>query len=160
MREWKWILIAITLILPSWIQARVLQEVPPIAQQIADKTQQAIQNYKEDKVPDGATLLCDVILMTRPRTSWPEGFTGAIDSARNTFQKGQFSEGVGHIKQAIKILKPEYPTSPEEGDGSLADIAKLILNKIETAIEKFKAGDADQAVLLILESLALLSPAR
>ena len=158
MKKWILILAAMFLILPLGIQTRDLQDVPPVAQQIANKTQLAIQNYKEDKLLEGATLLCDVVLMTRPLNSWPEGFAGAIDSARSTFQKGQFSEGVGHVKRAIKIFKPDYSSSPEEGGGSLAPIAQLILNKIESAIENFKTDDADQAVLLILESLALLSP--
>ena len=148
------------LILPFLVQARVLQDVPPIAQQIADKIQTAIRNYKEDRVPEGATLLCDVVLMTRPRTSWPEGFAGAVDSARDSFQKAALSEGVGHVKRAIRIFKPDYSVSSGQGGGSIGAIAQLILNKIEAAIENFKAGDADQAVLLIMESLALLSPSR
>jgi hypothetical protein len=159
MKKWIPILLGMVLFLPSRIQTRVLQDIPPLAQQISEKMQLAIQNYKEDKVPEGATLLCDVVLMTRPRTSWPEGFVGAVDSAKKTFQKGQFSEGIGYIKQAITIFRPEYPTFAEEGSRSPANIAKLILNKIESAIENLKAGDADQAVILILESLTLLSPA-
>jgi hypothetical protein len=154
------IIIGVVLILPLWFQARVLQDIPPLAQQIAEKMQLAIQNYKEDKVPEGATLLCDVVLMTRPRTSWPEGYAEAIDSAKDSFQKAAFSEGVGHIKRAIKIFKTDYSDSSDKDSGSIGAIAQLILNKIETAIETFKSGNTDQAVLLILESLVLLSPAR
>ena len=158
MKKWILILAAMLLILPFGIETRDLQDVPPVAQQIAGKIQLAIQNYKEDKVPEGATLLCDVILMTRPRTLWPEGFAETVDSAKSMFRKGQFSEGVADIKQAIKIFQPEQSTSSGEGDGQVANLARVILNKIESALEKFKAGEADRAVLLILESLALLAP--
>ena len=159
MRKWNVLLVVGILVLPFWVQAHVFQDVPPVAQQISEKIQLAIQNYKEDKIPEGAILLCDVVLSTRPRTSWPDGFAETIDSARNIFQKGQLAEGIGHIKRAIEIFKPDHETSSEKGDGSMAAITQLVLNKIESAVENFKSGDADLAVLLILESLTLLSPA-
>lgn len=148
----------IALILSISCQGQPHEEVPPVAQQIAEKIQQAVQSYKEDKVIEGAALLCDVVLMTRPRTSWPEGFAEAVDSAKGNFQTTNFSEGVGFIEKAIKIFKPDYLTSSSEDTGQVASIAQVILNKIEYAVENFKAGNADQAVLLILESLTLLAP--
>ena len=158
MKKWNLILIAIFLILPFGIQTRDVQDIPPVAQQIAEKIQLSIQNYKENMVPEGAALLCDAVLMTRPRDSWPEGFAEAIDSAKIRFSKGEFTEGAGNIRQAIKIFKPEQsPSSPEE-DGQIGNLAQSILNKIESAVENFKIGEADKAVLLILESLTLLAP--
>ena len=160
MNKWIVFLASGVLILPLCLPARNLQEVPALAQQILDMTQKAIQNYKEDNVTEGATLLCDVVLMTRPRDSWPEGFFGALGSARESFRNAAFPEGVSHIKRAINIHKPDHMDMSAVTSGSKAAIAQLILTKIESAIENFKTGDADSAVLLILESLALLNPAR
>lgn len=160
MNKWIVLLALGILTLPLWMQARELQEVPALAQQILDMTQRAIQNFKDDNVSEGATLLCDVVLMTRPRESWPEGFSGAMDSARNSFRNADFPEGVSHIKKAIKIHNSDYAETSGETDGSMAAIGRLILKKIEAAIENFKEGDTDSAVLSILESLALLSPDR
>ena len=159
MRKSKALLLSVGLILPLWIQARNFQDVPPLAQMIAENLQAAIQNYKDDQVPEGAMLLCDVILMTRPEASWPEGFTDAVDSAKDFFERAAFSEGAGYIKRAMKIFNPDYSEPSDQSGGSMAAIGRLILNKINTAIENFKAGDADQGVLSILESLALLGPA-
>lgn len=159
MRKWNLVFLTAGLILTSWAQARIGQDVPPVAQQVAEKIQTAIQNYKDGKIPEGAASLCDVVLKTRPASSWPGGFEAAMGSARGMFLKGQFSEGVGFVRQAIKLFKPDYEEAPAEGSGSTAGLAQLALNKIESALENFKTGNADQAVLLILESLTLLGPA-
>jgi hypothetical protein len=158
MKKWIGIPLMMALLIPISSQGQPQEEVPPLAQQIAENIQQAVQSYKNDEVVKGATILCDVVLMTRPSSAWPEGFTEALDSAKDSFQKTNFSEGVASIKKAIKIFKPDYLTSSEESTGQLANIAQIILNKIESAVENFKVGNADQAVLLILESLTLLSP--
>ena len=158
MKKWIWLPLIMALILSISCQEQPQEEAPLVAKQIAEKIQQAVQSYKDDKVIEGAALLCDVILMTRPRTSWPEGFVEAVDSAKGSFQKTNFSEGVGFIEKAIKIFKPDYLTSSGEDTGQVANVAQVALSKIESAVENFKAGNADQAVLLILESLTLLVP--
>ena len=158
MKKWILIPLVVTLILPLCTQGLITQEVPPVVQEIANKIQQAVQSYRDDKVIEGATLLCDVVLMTRPRSSWPEGFAEAVDSAKDSFQKANFPEGVGHVKKAITIFKPGK-TSPSSKDaGQLGSVAQAIMNTIRSAVENFQAGNADLGVLQILESLALLAP--
>ena len=154
-RIWMLIMMPLVLVISSLGQP---QELPPLAQQICEKTQQAILYYKENNVIKGAALLCDVVLMVRPRTSWPDGFTEAVETAKGSFLKANFSNGVGSIKKAIIIFKPDYSRPSYDKTGQVANIAQLTLEKIKSALEKFKAGNADQAVLLILESLILLSP--
>ena len=158
MKKWIWIPLLMVLILLQSTMGQSQEKIPPVAQQIAEKIQMAIQSYKVDKVVEGATLLCDIILMTRPYTSWPQGFLEAIDFARGSFQETNFSEGVGSIKKAIEIFEPDSTPSSGDAEGPVGNISKVILNKLETAIENFKVGNVDQAVLLILESLALLTP--
>jgi len=146
------------LVLVISIQGRTQKEIPPLGQRIAENTQQAVLNYKDSNVIEGAARLCDVVLMVRPRTSWPDGFTKAIETAKDSFLKADFSKGVGSIKRAIMIFRPDYSTLSSEKIGHVTNIAQLTLDKIKSANENFKAGNADQAVLLILESLILLSP--
>ena len=160
MKRWILIIVVMVFILPFCLLACNSQDVPPVAQQIAEKIELAIQNYKENRVPEGAILLCDVVLMTRPLDSWPEGFAGEMDSAKSSFQKADFSDGVGHVTQAIKIFSPDSSLLAQGESGVPGPLAQIILNKLETSIENFKAGDADQAVMKILESLSLLSPIR
>ena len=146
------------LVLVISTQGRTQEEIPPLGQRIAENIQQAVLNYKDNNVIEGAALLCDVVLMVRPRTSWPDCFTEAIEMAKDSFLKADFSQGVGSIKEAIMIFKPDYSTPSSEKTAQAANIAQLTLDKIKSANENFKAGNADIAVLLILESLILLSP--
>jgi len=50
MKKWIWIPLIMALILSISCQGQSQEEVPPVAQQIAEKNQQAVQSYKDDKV--------------------------------------------------------------------------------------------------------------
>ncbi|NQT80625.1 MAG: hypothetical protein HQ555_09590 [Candidatus Aminicenantes bacterium] len=158
MKRWIWISLVISLILPLCGQDQRKEEIPPLAQEIANKISLALQKFEKGRATEGVPLLLDVILLTRPRSSWPDGFAGAIESAKDSFQNANYSEGTGYVKQAMGLFEPDKPRHIERNNGQISNIADTILNKIQSALEGFKTGNADQAVILILESLALLGP--
>jgi len=185
MKKWIWISIFILLIFLLFCQKQTREEraslekpqdtekIASIAQEVETKTSLAISNFAEGKVDEGANLLLDAILLTRPSGSWPDNFENSILTAKKQFQEGNIQKGVGLISDALQLIKPatdmpkekteEEPKDVEQiqtkdEPSQIAPIAKLIRDKISAARGEFKDGNADKGVILILESLLLISP--
>ena len=185
MKKWIWISIFILLIFLLFCQKQTREEraslekpkepekISSVAQEVENKTSSAISSLTEGKVDEGANLLLDAILLTRPSGSWPENFENSILEAKKQFQEGNIQKGVGLISDALQLMKsttdmPKEKTEEEPKDveqiqtkdepSQIAPIAKLIRDKISAARGEFKDGNADKGVILILESLLLISP--
>lgn len=158
MKKWIWIPVVISLILPMCSQKQATEEIPPVAEEMANKISLAIKNFEEGSVSEGAPQLLDVVLLTRPRSSWPDGFADAVESAKSSFKENNFSEGIDSVKKALKLFNPDMTEQTGETEGRITNLAEILRNKIQSATEKLKEGEADQAVILILESLLLLGP--
>lgn len=146
------------------------EKISSIAQEVENKTSLAISNFAEGKVDEGANLLLDVILLTRPSGSWPDNFENSILAAKEQFQEGKIQKGVELISDSLQLIKPATDIPKEKAKkepkdveqvqkkDEIAPVAKLIRDKILAAREEFKEGNADKGVILILEALQLFSP--
>ena len=135
------------------------EDIPSLAQIISEKMTTAVENFKEGKASEGALLLLDVVKLTRPESAWPEGFIDRIDTAEQAFKDNDFVCAVSEVKRALDLVIPEYPPiAPSDDEDQVSNLAKAILSKIQSAGAFFKMGNADRAVILILEALLLLGP--
>lgn len=149
------------------------EKISSIAKEVENKTSSAISNLAEGKVDEGANLLLDAILLTRPRGSWPGNFENSILTAKEQFQEGKIQKGVELISDALQLMKSTTDISLEKAKkdpkdaekvqkkdepARIAPIAEIMRDKILAAREEFKEGNADKGIILILEALQLLSP--
>ena len=185
MKKWMWISIFILIIFLLFCQKQTREEqaslekpqdaekIASIAQEVDNKTSLAISNFAEGKVGEGANLMLDAILLTRPSGSWPDNFENSILAAKEQFQEGNIQKGVELISDALQLMKPstDIPVEkakkePEDVEkvqekdepSRIAPIAGIMRDKILAAREQFKEGNADKGVILILEALQLFSP--
>jgi hypothetical protein len=185
MKKWIWISIFILLFFLLFCQKQTKEEpaslekprepekISSIAEEVENKTSSAISSLTEGKVDEGANLLLDAVLLTRPSGSWPDNFENSILEAKEQFQEGNIQKGVELVADALQLMKsatdiPKEKTEEESKDveqvqtidepSQIAPIAKLIRDKISAAREEFKDGNADKGVILILEALQLFSP--
>jgi hypothetical protein len=185
MKKWIWISIFILLIFLLFCQKQTKEEpanpekpqnvekIAPIAQEIDKKASLAISNLAEGKVDEGASLLLDAVLLSRPSGSWPGHFENSILKAKEQFKEGNIQKGVVFISDALQLMKPSIDMPKEKTEEEFKDaekmqkrdepsqtapIAKLIRDKISAAREEFKDGNADKGIILILEALQLFSP--
>lgn len=149
------------------------EKISSIAQEVENKTSSAISSLAEGKVDEGANLLLDAILLTKPSGSWPDNFENSILTAKKQFQEGNIQKGVELIADALQLMKSTTDISLEKAKkdpkdaekvqkkdepARIAPIAEIMRDKILAACEEFKEGNADKGVILILEALQLFSP--
>lgn len=185
MKKWIWITIFILIIFLLFCQKQAREEqaslekaqdaekIASIAQEVDNKTSLAISNFEEGKVDEGANLLLDAILLTRPGGSWPGNFENSILTAKEQFQEGNIQKGVELISDALQLIRPATDIPIEKAKkepkdvervqkkdepAHIAPIAEIMRDKILAAREEFKEGNADKGVILILEALQLFSP--
>jgi hypothetical protein len=182
MKKWMWISIFILIIFLLFCQKQTREEqaslekpqgaekISSIAQEVENKTSSAISSLAEGKVDEGANLLLDAILLTRPSGSWPDNFENSILTAKEQFQEGKIQKGVELISDALQLMKSTTNISLEKAKkdaekvqkkdepARIAPIAEIMRDKILAACEEFKEGNADKGVILILEALQLFSP--
>lgn len=185
MKKWMWISIFILIISLLFCQKQTREEqaslekpqdaekMSSIAQEVENKTSSAISSLAEGKVDEGANLLLDAILLTKPSGSWPGNFENSILAAKEQFQEGKIQKGVELISDALQVMKsttdmpkekvnqdPKDAEKVQKKDESarIAPIAEIMRDKILAAREQFKEGNADKGVILILEALQLFSP--
>ena len=185
MKKWIWIAIFVLIIFLLFCQKQTKEEqaglekpqdtekVASIAEEVENKTSLAISNFAEGKVDEGANLLLDAILLTRPSGSWPGNFENSILTAKERFQEGNIQKGVELISDALQLIKPATDIPVEKAKkgpkdveqvqkkdepARIAPIAEIMRDKILAAREEFKEGNADKGVILILEALQLFSP--
>lgn len=182
MKKWMWISIFILLIFLLFCQKQNQEQpasienpqepekISSIAQEIENNIQSAISSLAEGKVDEGANLLLDAVLLTRPSGSWPDNFENSIQEAKEQFQDMNIQKGVELISDALQLMKPAPETTKEKAKEETkeikqvqkrdkpAPVAQLIRDKILRARKEFKEGNADKGVILLLESLLLFSP--
>jgi len=180
MKSWIWIAVLILVIILFSCQRKqepVSVEKPqeegkifPVAQEVENKISSAVANLEEGKVVEGAQLLLNAILLTKPDEYMPEGFESKIIMAKDQFHSRNMSDALGSISEALLIIKPpsdvktrkdkEEPREAEQVQKRemAAPVAELVRSKILAAHEQFKEGNADQGVVLILEALLLFGP--
>jgi hypothetical protein len=144
------------------------EQIAPIAQEVANNLDSAIKAFQAGNAAEGAAKLLNASLLVKPSESWPEGFESAVSQAKEKFQAGQFSAGVGLVSDALALIRPPVEAKQEKEEAAGADIepqereptpvAEAVRNKILAAGEEFKKGNGDAGVILLLEALELLAP--
>jgi hypothetical protein len=144
------------------------EQKAPIAQEVANNLDFAIKEFHAGNAADGAAKLLDTVFLVKPRESWPEGFETALSQAKEKFQAGEFSAGVGLVSDALVLIRQPVEAEEEKGEAAGEDIepqekepspvAEAVRNKILAAGEEFKEGNGDKGVILLLEALELLGP--
>lgn len=178
MKKWLWIPILIVLIILLSCQKKQepvsvekpedTEKIYPVAQEVDNKISSAVTNLAEGKVAEGAQLLLDAVLLTKPSEHMPEGFEEKILMAKDQFQSGDMGNALESISDALQLIKLPAELEAEKKEPKEAEqvpeseevppIAELIRDKILAAREQFKEGKADKGVVLILESLLLFGP--
>ena len=178
MKSWIWIAILILVIIlfscqseqePMSVEKPQGEEkIFPVAQEVEDKISSAMDNLTKGEVIEGAQLLLDAVLLSKPSEYMPEGFEEKILLAKDQFQSGNMGNALESVSDALLLIKPpsdiaadkEEPKEAEQMQESekVAPIAELIRDKILTAREQFKKGKTDEGIVLILESLLLFGP--
>jgi len=182
MKKWMWIAILVLLIillsckkqnkeeLASLDKTQKKEEIFSVAQEFENKILSAIGNFEKGRASEGADLLLEAILLTKPSEYMPVGFENNILSAKEQFQHGNYGKAGELITKALLLIKsgsditdtkdkkePKAVEHIQRKDEQSA-VAELVRNKILAAREEFKKGNADQGVILLLESLQLLGP--
>lgn len=180
MKNWIWIAVLILVVILFSCQKKQEpvevgkpqeeEKIFPVAQEAENKISSAVANLEEGKAVEGAQLLLDAVLLTKPGEYLPEGFEDKILMAKDQFQSGNMDDALESISDALLIIKPpsdvktekdkEEPKEAEQVQKRevVAPVAELVRNKILAAKEQFHEGNADQGVILILEALLLFSP--
>jgi HEPN domain-containing protein len=180
MKKWIWIPILIILLIVFACQKQekaeestqkdVVEEIAPIAQGIEHRLTACLEQFEQGEVYAGVSFLLEVVEMTRPGESFPEGFLDMLSAAREDFQAGDYQEGVIQVAQAHEMFEASLRISPSseadktvfvektKEDAQVAPVAAMIKDKIEYAREMFKQGDADSGVIMIFEAIELLAP--
>lgn len=146
------------------------EKIAPIAQEIENKMSMAMDNLAQGKIGEGSDLLLDVILLVKPRAQMPDDFEDKILTAKDRFQSGNIAEGSELASEALLLLKTTTEVATETDEEKPAElepepeteepypIAEKVRANILSAKEEFKKDEADNGILLILESLSLFAP--
>ncbi len=144
------------------------EEVFPVAQEVEKKLLAAMDQLANGKVAEGAGLLLDVVLLTKPGEYMPEGFENRILSAKNQFLSGNYKNAVELVSESLLLIKPAQDTPGDKENPANAEkmlkkektfpVAEKIKSYVLSAIDEFKEGNVKQGVILILEGLLLFNP--
>jgi len=148
------------------------EEIFPVAEEVENKILSAMDNLAQGKVGEGANLLLDVVLLTKPREQIPDDFENIILAAKDQFQSGNIAEGSELASEALHLYKSATEVTEEKSREKSIEleqepkkeepspVAENVRDNILSAREEFKKGNADKGVILILESLSLFAPRR
>ena len=129
-----------------------------------------MDEFKNGNVIDGADLLLEVVLLTKPKEYMPEGFENKISLARDKFHDRNLNEGIKLVSEALLMIESSGNTLEGKGKEELKQvaqiqekdnippIAEIVNHKILAAHQQFQSGNADKGVVLLLESLQLFGP--
>lgn len=139
------------------------QDPASVAQAAAGHFDEAIADIAGGDVVQGVNLLLEIILLTGPEESFPEGFKAKIEEAHADFGIGDFAAGGADIRQALKIWDPtaeaESKAAVETESENQAALAQIFKDKLTAARDLLAQGEAKAAVTGILQALLMLSPA-
>lgn len=146
------------------------EEVYAVAERINANILSAMDELKNGNVNEGADLLLEAILLTKPEEYMVEGFEKKILSARHQFQDRNIREGVKLVSEALLMLESGEEALEGKGKEELGKveqiqqkdelplIAEIVSQKISAAHQEFQKGKADKGVVLLLESIQLFGP--
>lgn len=182
MKKGIWILVSIVIIIMISCQgqnkdvSRALEdtqqkeEVYAVAERINANILSAMDELKKGKVNEGADLLLEAVLLTKPEEYMVEGFEKKISAARHQFQDRNIREGVKLVSEALLMIESgEEALEGKEKEGleeveqtqkkaEPPPVAEIVSNKILAAHQEFQKGNADKGVVLLLQSLQLFGP--
>ena len=170
MKKWLWVPILVILIFLFCCKKQDRAEqivdetesggegITPIAQTIGNNLDMAIENLEKGQLSEGADILLDSVLLVKPLDQWPEGFVGNVSSAKEHFTRGNFSDAVGYVSEALNLIKKPADSEQSKEGGEIAPVAAAMKGKIAEAKEEFNKGNGDQGVISILEALQLFGP--
>jgi hypothetical protein len=146
------------------------EEVFAVAERINANILSAMDELKNGKVAEGAELLLEAVLLTKPEEFMVEGFEEKISSARHQFQDRNITKGVELVSEALRMIesgdedlermeKVELEKVEQiQKEDELPPLAEIVKNKILAAHQEFQKGNADKGVVLLLESIRLFGP--
>ncbi len=170
MKKWLWVPILVILLFLFCCQKQDRaeqtvvetesggEEIAAIAQTIGNNLDMAIENLEKGHLGEGTSILLDSVLQVKPLDQWPEGFVGNVSSAKEHFTTGNFSDAVGYVSQALKLITQPADSEQSKESGEIGPVAVIMKGKIAEAKEEFKKGNGDQGVISILEALQLFGP--
>jgi len=136
--------------------------VAPLAQNVDTILTAAVSRIENSEVSQGVLLLLDAIMATRPTELWPNGFVQTIAVCRDHFQKNDFRSGGEAASRALATLgfsaNPASPQGTSATSGQIPPLAERVKAGIVAAKEEFKKGNADDGVVIILQTLQMLAP--
>lgn len=146
------------------------EEVYAVAARINANVLSAMDELENGKVAEGAELLLEAVLLTKPEEYMVEGFEKKISSARHQFQDRNITEGVKLVSEALRMIESGEESLERKEKEKLEkveqiqkmdeppSVAEIVKNKILAAQQKFQKGNADKGVVLLLESIRLFGP--
>ena len=182
MKKGIWILVCIVIIIMASCQgqnkdvsgaledSQQKEEAYAVAERINSNILSAMDELKKGKVNEGADLLFEAVLLTRPEEYMVVGFEKKISSARHQFQDRNIREGVKLVSEALLMIESgEEALEGKEREelekveqiqqkDELPPIAEIVSSKILAAHQEFQKGNADKGVVLLLESIQLFGP--
>jgi hypothetical protein len=140
------------------------ESVAPVAQTIAGNFEGAMSSIAAGEISKGIGMLLDITMLTGPETVLPEGFKDSIEKARAAYEANDMAAGGESVRSALKIWNPksegeETDVAGDAESSTPGPIAQIFKEKLTTAQNLMKEGDAKAAVSTILKALLLLSPA-
>lgn len=182
MKKENWILVFIVIIIMISCQGQnkdvsgaledtqQKEEVYAVAERINANILSAMDELKKGNVTEGADLLLEAVLLTKPEEYMVEGFEKKISSAKHQFQNRNIREGVKLVSEALLMIESgEEALEGKEKEelekveqiqqkDELSPIAEIVSSKILAAHQEFQKGNADKGVVLLLQSLQLFGP--
>jgi hypothetical protein len=146
------------------------EKVYAVAKKINANILSAMDELKKGNVNEGADLLLEAVLLTKPKEFMAEGLEKKISSARHQFQNRNMKEGVELVSEALLMIESgeealkgkdnkelEKVEQIQQKD-ELPQLAEIVSNKILAAHQEFQKGNAERGVVLLLESIRLFGP--
>lgn len=130
----------------------------PVAKGIEQALTNSLDQIKAGKTGQGIAGLLDVLMVTRPESSWPKGFAQNIKVAKELFLKGEIIGGVEKVSIAKQILKPAQETPSDKKESKVVKLGEIFQNNINQVKVHFQKGEADEGVILLLSTVEILAP--
>jgi hypothetical protein len=135
----------------------------PNAKEVEIKISSALVHLKNRETGEGIQSILDALLLTAPHSNFPKEVETNISQAREHLTNG-FPNAEAHrlIRKTYGRIEPGFdkavPGKPKQVEPSnIPPIAEMIKNKMLTAQEEIKKGNADKVVKLLLECLLVLT---
>jgi hypothetical protein len=123
----------------------------------------ALDHLKNNETWEGIQLILDALLLTAPHSNFPKEVETNISQAREHLTNG-FPNAEAHrlIRKTYGRIEAGFDKSApgkhkQVEPSNIPPIAEMIKNKMLTAQEEIKKGNADKVVELLLECLLVIT---